>query len=772
MERPLSAVWAASRAGVRRRRLQTVSIGVVVALSTATLLFGFGLLAASNSLFDDAFARARGAQATAAFDAAEVSAARVAATARAAGVTAAAGPFQTAVLRQARASAGMPGPGQDLRVAGRADPGGPVDRLTITSGRWVRGPGEIVLHGRPGGALRVGGTLSSPGLPELTIVGFAISVTGSADGWVAPAQIGALRPDGLQMLYRFARAGDSPQVQRSLAEATAGLPVTGNESYVTVRQAFQERFNQLIPFITVFGALAMAVSAIIIGTVVSGAVVAGFRHIGVLKALGFTPAQVTAVYLVMVMTPALAGCAAGVAAGHLMADAMAENMARGFELPSAWGATLLLDAAAGGCVVVLVALAALGPALRAGRLPAVQAISAGAVSRRGRGRGPQRWLARTRLPAPVALGLGLPVARPARTALVLTALGLGVTAATLGLGLHQTVSKIMTADPEGHTSVTVGAAPFGPTRPDLSERQVFTLLREQPGTAHVMSYDLLKVRGAGLPDGLTAETYNGDYRPFLGDNLIRGRWFTGPGEVVPSESLLRLHHLRVGDTLTLRAEDGAPARVRIVGSFAQPDPNRLMLDARNFPDSEGAAGLRRPISVIVTPGTAPADYAARINALLSGDGMSAKVTEPETGGAVVFHGLFLLLSLIICTAAGLGVLNGVLLNAQERSRDLGVLKAVGMTPRQVALMMVTSMAALGAVGAALGIPLGVAVHHAVVDLTGRLTAGGMAASWIHVYDWWLLALPACAGLLIAVLGSWPPAGRAAATRTATVLRGE
>ncbi|MFC7729973.1 FtsX-like permease family protein [Actinomadura keratinilytica] len=334
MARPLNAVWAAARAGVRRRRLQTASIGVVVALSTATLLFGFGLLAASDSLFDDAFARARGAQATAAFDAAEAPPARVAATARAAGVTAA-GPFRTAVLRQARVSAGMPGPGQDLLVAGRADPGGPVDRLTITSGRWVRGPGEIVLHGRPDGPLRVGGTLSSPGLPELTIVGFAISVTGTADGWVAPAQIGALRPDGLQMLYRFARAGDSPQVQRSLAEATAGLPVAGNTSYVTVRQAFQERFNQLIPFITVFGALAMAVSAVIIGTVVSGAVVAGFRHIGVLKALGFTPAQVTAVYVAMVMTPALAGCAAGVAAGHLLTDAMAGGIARGFELPSA-----------------------------------------------------------------------------------------------------------------------------------------------------------------------------------------------------------------------------------------------------------------------------------------------------------------------------------------------------------------------------------------------------------------------------------------------------
>src|SRR5262249_21964995 len=161
-----------------------------------------------------------------------------------------------------------------------------------------------VLQGRPGGPLRLGATLTAPGVPGLTVVGFATSATDTAGGWVTPGQIGALRPSGLQMLYRFARAADSPQVQQSLANATAGLPMTGNESYLIVKRSFQRRFDQLIPFVTVFGALALAVSVFIIGTLVSGAVVAGFRHIGIMKALGFTPAQVTAVYVVMTAAPA------------------------------------------------------------------------------------------------------------------------------------------------------------------------------------------------------------------------------------------------------------------------------------------------------------------------------------------------------------------------------------------------------------------------------------------------------------------------------------
>ncbi|TMR20491.1 ABC transporter permease [Nonomuraea turkmeniaca] len=770
MDRPLSAVWAAAQGGVRRRKLQTVGIAVVVALSTATLVFGLGLLAASNSMFDDAFEEARGAHATVFFDSTKTTTGEVAATAQAAGVTAAAGPFQTAALTEALVSGEMPIRGGDLVVAGRAGSGGPMDRLTVTSGRWVRAPGEIVLRGSAFGPVRLGATLTSPGHPPLTIVGFATSITDGANGWVTPGQIGALRPTGLQMLYRFARAADSPQVRQSLSAATAGLPVLSYDSYLTAEQEFEREFNELIPFITVFGVFAMALSVFIIGNVVSGAVIAGFRHIGVMKALGFTPAQVSAVYIVMSVVPALLGCAAGLAAGHLLATGVAESMAAGFELPSVGGPSLLLDAVGGGGVIALVVLAALVPALRAGRLPAARAISAGTVSGRGRGRRVQRWLARTGLPAPVALGLSLPVGRPARTVLTFAGLCVGVTAVTMGFGLYRSVMENATADPEGHTSVSVRVDPAADGRARLSEQQVFALLRAQPGTAHVMSYDNQPVTIPGLPSGFQIETFTGDYGPFLGDNLVRGRWFTRPGELVPSEAFLRLHHLDVGDTVSLQL-NGDQTTVRIVGSFAHQDPGRLMLDAASVSGPPRPIE-RRPISVIVTPGTDPAEYADRLNAAAASDGVVAGVTVPETGHVADEMSMFLLFLLIITTTAAFGVLNSVVLSARERSRDLGVLKAIGMSPRQVILMMVTSMAALGVLGAVIGVPLGVLTHHGVAVLAGELLGSGTPAAWIYVYSWPLLAVPAGAGLLIAVLGAWLPAGWAAATHTAGVLRSE
>ena len=73
-----------------------------------------------------------------------------------------------------------------LTVVGRASPGGPVDDLTLTAGRWARQPGEIVLErDRVGPAALLGTQVTVtgvPGSPRLTVVGLASSVTGTGAG--------------------------------------------------------------------------------------------------------------------------------------------------------------------------------------------------------------------------------------------------------------------------------------------------------------------------------------------------------------------------------------------------------------------------------------------------------------------------------------------------------------------------------------------------------------------------------------------------------------
>ena len=83
----------AARTGLTGRRVQTSVIALVLLVSTAAATLALGLLVDSNAPFDHAFAAQRGAHVTAAVNAARASGARLAATTRLPGVTAASGPF-------------------------------------------------------------------------------------------------------------------------------------------------------------------------------------------------------------------------------------------------------------------------------------------------------------------------------------------------------------------------------------------------------------------------------------------------------------------------------------------------------------------------------------------------------------------------------------------------------------------------------------------------------------------------------------------------------
>ena len=59
-----------------------------------------------------------------------------------------------------------------------------------------------------------------------------------------------------------------------------------------------------------------------------------------------------------------------------------------------------------------------------------------------------------------------------------------------------------------------------------------------------------------------------------------------------------------------------------------------------------------------------------------------------------------------------------LLSVRERIRDYGVLKAVGLTPRQIASSLVGAHAAVALVAALLSIPLGIGLYLTVYGIAG------------------------------------------------------
>jgi putative ABC transport system permease protein len=132
----------------------------------------------------------------------------------------------------------------------------------------------------------------------------------------------------------------------------------------------------------------------------------------------------------------------------------------------------------------------------------------------------------------------------------------------------------------------------------------------------------------------------------------------------------------------------------------------------------------------------------------------------------------------ILLMAASGIANTILMAAWERIREIGTLAALGMTRSQVLQLFLLEGAVLGAVGAALGGLLGMAVvgwyaTHGI-DLTEAMEKGGAnlpvsATLYLAVDPFWTVAAPAV-GVAIAILSSIYPARVASAMPPAEAVR--
>ena len=174
--------------------------------------------------------------------------------------------------------------------------------------------------------------------------------------------------------------------------------------------------------------------------------------------------------------------------------------------------------------------------------------------------------------------------------------------------------------------------------------------------------------------------------------------------------------------------------------------------------------------VALRPGTSAAAYTQALQQRL-GPAYAVMPNHRDQGLPIIL-GLIGTLTLLLAIVAGLGVLNTVVLNTRERVHDLGVFKAIGMTPRQAIAMVVCWVAGIGLVAGLIAVPAGIAVHHYVLPAMAAAANVGLPASFLNVYGGWQVAVLALAGLAIAVAGALLPASWAAATRTATALRAE
>lgn len=141
------------------------------------------------------------------------------------------------------------------------------------------------------------------------------------------------------------------------------------------------------------------------------------------------------------------------------------------------------------------------------------------------------------------------------------------------------------------------------------------------------------------------------------------------------------------------------------------------------------------------------------------------------------NGVMDIFSVIIIGIAGVGILNLLLMAVYERTREIGVLGAMGLKANQIALLFILEGTLIGLVGVAVGIILGLALNGILMQTGLDFGSLQQAASYMalikdKVYPTWgIEKLPLRAGTtaLIAALASVIPAIEAARREPAAAL---
>jgi len=486
----------------------------------------------------------------------------------------------------------------------------------------------------------------------------------------------------------------------------------------------------------ILGLLSLLLSMFLIVNTVSALLAQQKRQIGVMKAIGAETPQIMGMYLGMVLIYGLIALVLAIPLSIVGARALSQVMAAYFNfdldnLNIPTGA-ILVQVAVGLLVPVL---ASLPPFIANLRISAVEAMSTFTL---GKGRfgtslidrllsGARLWFTRYFLMRPVLLSLRNIFRSKVRLTLTLITLTLGgatfIGVFSVKSALDRTLDDFMQL--YNFDSLIVLSRPY---RLEKIQREAKTI----PGVVDTNVYFQLPTRRV-RPDGSESNAIfliGFDVRSELvpGPKIVQGRWLVPDDEnavVVDAILMKEEPDIKLGDEIVLKIE-GRERPFRVVGVSLgliapmtyvnYPYISRTLADVGQT--NALIVGTERHDEASVMETTAALedgleDRGIQVNNIMA---MSTERTEGEAFfGAIIF--LLLVMALMLALVGGLGLMGTMSINVLERTREIGVLRAIGAPNKGVARVFIREGIAIGIIswlfGAILAYPLGKGLSDAV-----------------------------------------------------------
>ena len=391
------------------------------------------------------------------------------------------------------------------------------------------------------------------------------------------------------------------------------------------------------------------------------------------------------------------------------------------------------------------------------------------------------WLGRL-LGLPGRMAARSVVTALSRTGVAVAALMVAV-AATIGVGImirsfRATVVSWLETSLVADLYVSAPTASGSRVGESILDPGVVSRLREAPGVAAVGTYRGVQVASPLGPTHLVALGVGpGSYRQF---RFLAGSpeavWpaFQDRGAAIVSEPYAYRHGLTVGSRLPLRTDRGDRS-LAVVGVFADygSEQGVVMVSRRTYEalwDDRGVSS----IGLMLQPGV---DAETAITALRARAGESQDVLIRSNralreASLAIFDRTFAITSVLRVLAtvvAVIGILSALMALQLERGREIGVLRAQGLTPREVWRLVLTETGLLGGIAGVLAVPVGIGLALVLIHVINRRAFGWSIETTIPGA---LLLQAVGLAVLAALLAGVYPAWRMARTPPAAALRDE
>ncbi len=387
---------------------------------------------------------------------------------------------------------------------------------------------------------------------------------------------------------------------------------------------------------------------------------------------------------------------------------------------------------------------------------------------------------------------------------------------SLGLGVGALVRERIFPVDANLVEVVPPQLSLGPLGAGKLDDAMVLRLSAIPGVAHAFRKMSVRVPAVSIYDGdffgrrlrMGVEVLAVGVEKELVEQDVQMGDFSDPGPGKPVPAVLSTRLLDVYNTSFARARGLPQLSPSMLVGFSFPvEFNRSFVAAT--PPGPVSAEKAQVVGVssrgLLAGLTVPLETARRLNQACGADAQTYSAVAllakdpsrvPELVSAVRLMGLrvddaerslaenigaavamttsaFALLSVLICVVSAFNIFHALSASVRARERDLGVMRAVGASRRNIFSLVFAEAALLGLLGGALGTLLArlaaFAVDRAVIAALPDFPF--LPESFFRA-PWWLALLGLAVGLAASLAGAWLPARRASGVDPARALAGQ